>query len=99
MAVFAVRTARGPNWDPALGIRQQPGWAEHARFADGLVEAGVVVLGGPVGSDSEEDIALLMVEAAGEAEVRAVFAEDPWTTAGVFRIKSIWPWTIWLDGR
>jgi uncharacterized protein YciI len=99
MAVFAVRTAKGPNWDPAHGIREQKGWGEHARFADGLVDAGTIVLGGPISSDNDEDIALLMVEADDEATVRAAFADDPWTTMGVFRIKAIWPWTIWLDAR
>lgn len=99
MAVFAVRTAKGPNWDPTRGIREQRGWDEHATFADGLVDAGIIVLGGPIGSDEDEDIGLVMVEAATEDEVRAAFADDPWTTMGVFRIKAIWPWTLWLDGR
>jgi uncharacterized protein len=99
VAVFAVRTAKGPKWDASRGIRVQRGWDEHARFADGLVEAGVIVVGGPISSDDDEDIALLMVEAVDEAGVRAAFADDPWTRMGVFRIKDIWPWTIWLDGR
>jgi uncharacterized protein YciI len=96
MAVFAVRTAKGPRWERARGIREQPGWDAHAAFADGLVEAGTIVLGGPIGSGEDEDVALLMVEAADEDGVRAAFADDPWTTMEVFRIKAIWPWTIWL---
>lgn len=96
MAVFAVRTAKGPRWERARGIREQPGWDEHAAFADRLVQDGVIVVGGPIGSDDEEDIALLMVEAADEDGVRAAFAGDPWTTMEVFRIKEIRPWTIWL---
>jgi uncharacterized protein len=47
MAMFAVTTAKGPSWLPDRGIRDQPGWAEHARFFDGLVDRGVVVMGGP----------------------------------------------------
>lgn len=99
MAVFAVRTAKGPNWEPTRGIREQPGWDEHAKFADGLVEAGVIVVGGPIGSGEDEDVGLLMVEAEDEPQVRAAFADDPWMVMGVFRIKAIWPWTIWLAGR
>jgi uncharacterized protein YciI len=99
MAVFAVWTAKGPNWDPTRGIHEQRGWNQHATFADGLVGAGTIVLGGPIDSDDDEDIALLMVEAANETEIRAAFADDPWTTTGVFRVKAIWPWTIWLDAR
>ena len=99
MAVFAVRTAKGPNWDPSLGIRRQPGWDEHAQFADTLVAAGTIVLGGPIASGDDEDIALVMVEAPSEEAVHAAFAGDPWTTMGVFRIKAVWPWTIWMDSR
>jgi uncharacterized protein YciI len=90
---------RGRTGSRPAGSREQPGWDEHARFADGLVVAGIIVLGGPISGADDEDIALLMVEAAGENEIRAAFADDPWTTTGVFRIKAIWPWTIWLDAR
>ncbi|MFL6141325.1 MAG: YciI family protein [Labedaea sp.] len=95
--MFAVRTAKGPNWDPTREIRTQRGWEQHARFTDRLVDAGTIVLGGPISTGDNEDIALLMVHAATEADVRATFDDDPWTTLGVFRIKAIWPWTIWLD--
>jgi hypothetical protein len=99
MAVFAVRTAKGPNWDHARGPREQPFWEAHADFADQLVERGVVILGGPIASDDEEDIALLAVEASDEEAVRAVFEADPWTVHRVFRIKDVRVWSLWLDGR
>jgi uncharacterized protein len=99
MPVFTVRTARGAGWDHARGIREQVHWDEHAAFSDGLVEKGVVILGGPVDSDDQEDIALLAVEAADAESVRAAFAEDPWIVHGIFRLKDVRRWTIWLDGR
>ena len=99
MAVFAVRTAKGANWDWSRGNREQALWEEHAAFADGLVERGVIIIGGPIGSDDAEDIALLAVECADESEVRSVFESDPWTVHGVFRLKDVRPWTLWLDGR
>ena len=99
MAVFAVRTAKGPNWDHTRGIREQPDWPEHAAFADALTEAGTILLGGPVITGDDEDIALLAVEAEDEAAIHTAFAKDPWTTSGVFRLRSIWPWTLWLDGK
>jgi hypothetical protein len=43
--------------------------------------------GGPISSDNDEAIALLMVEAASQAEARVAFVDDPWTTMGVFRIR------------
>jgi uncharacterized protein YciI len=99
MPVFAVATAKGVNRDRARSIREQPFWAEHAAFADQLVARGIIILGGPVTSGADEDIALLAVEAADEPTARSIFAADPWTVHRVFRIKSVWPWTLWLDGR
>jgi hypothetical protein len=99
MPVFAVRTAKGPNWDHTHGNREQPFWDEHADFADQLVDRGVIILGGPIASDDEEDIALIAVEARDEEAVRSIFDADPWTVHRVFRIKDVRAWTLWLDGR
>ena len=99
MPVFAVTTAKGVNWDHARGIRGQPFWDEHAAFADRLVDSGVIIVGGPIDSQNDEDIALLAVETADEAAVRSIFDADPWTVHQVFRIKDIRLWTLWLDGR
>jgi uncharacterized protein len=62
MPVFAVTTAKGPNWDHARGIREQPFWDLHVAFADDLAGRGVIILGGPVASDEEEDIFDLTVD-------------------------------------
>jgi hypothetical protein len=99
MPVFAVTTAKDTNWDRARDIREQPFFDEHAVFADALVDRGVIILGGPVASDDEEDIALLAVEAPDEAALRSLFLPDPWIAHQVFRLKDIRSWTIWLDGR
>jgi uncharacterized protein YciI len=99
MAVFAVTTAKGPNWDHARGNREQPLWDQHAAFADQLVDRGVILLGGPIASDNEDDIALLAVEAPDEDALRSIFDADPWTVHRVFRIKDVRAWTVWLDGR
>ena len=99
MPVFAVSTAKGSDWDYARGTREQRFWEEHADFADQLVERGVILLGGPIASDDEEDIALVAVQAPDEEAARAVFDADPWTVHGVFRIKNVRAWSLWLDGR
>jgi len=99
MPVFAVTTGKGANWDHARGNREQPFWEEHAAFADELVDRGVVILGGPIGGGADDDIALLAVEAGSADAARSAFDADPWTVHGVFRIKRVQPWTIWLDGR
>ena len=99
MAVFEVTTEKGRNWDHSRQIREQQAWVEHAAFADELVERGIIILGGPIGGGSDDDIAVLAVEAPDEVELRSIFSDDPWTVSGVFRIKEVRPWTLCLDSR
>lgn len=99
MPVFAVTTAKGANWNHARDIRQQPFWDQHAAFSDQLADGGVIIIGGPIASEDDEDIALLAVEAADEEAARSIFDADPWMTHKVFRIKDVRSWTLWLDGR
>jgi uncharacterized protein YciI len=97
--MFAVVTQKGSNWLHDRGIREQPAWDEHAKFFDRLVEQGIVILGGPISSRSDDEVALLAVEAADEHELRRIFGGDPWATNGILGIKDVRAWTIWLDGR
>ena len=92
---FVVLRRRGPQWDPSRSLEEQSGWVAHASFMDELVDAGFVVLGGPLG---DEDRVVLVVEAESEDAVRATLAQDPWSETHLW-IDTIDPWTIWLDGR
>ncbi len=96
MANFAVTLVHGPGWDPARGIREQRCWPQHAAFMDGLVDTGLIILGGPLGAG---DRTLHVVEAADEGEIRARLAEDPWASMGMLQIGAIEPWSLWLDSR
>jgi uncharacterized protein YciI len=91
---FLVERAKGPAWDHSRVRREQEGWAEHAAFMDALSEQGFVVLGGPIG-EGDGDNALLVVDGADEAAVRARLAEDPWGEE-MLRTESIRPWTVLL---
>jgi hypothetical protein len=62
---------------------------------DGLVDAGFVVLGGPL---ADEHRVAHVVEAESEDAVRATFARDPWSETRL-QVTAIEPWTIRLDGR
>ena len=95
MTYFVLTTVAGPAWDHSRDRRDQDGWDEHAAFMDGLVDEGLVFLGGPLDATR----ALLVVEAADEHDVRARLAEDPWQQDGTLTIASLEHWTIWLDGR
>ena len=93
-AYYLVREAKGPEWDHAVGRREQRGWAEHAKFMDALVDDGFVLLGGPIGDGDGED-ALLIVDASDEAEARARLAAGPWAKT-ILVITSVEPWSVWL---
>jgi len=77
-------------------MREQEGWDEHARFMDGLVEDGFIVLGGPLDGERQT---LHVVAASSEEAVRGRLAEDSWAQNGMLQPKSIERWTILLDGR
>jgi uncharacterized protein YciI len=77
-------------------MREQDGWDEHARFMDGLVADGFVVLGGPLEGDRE---VLHIVEAPSKEAVRERLAEDNWERNGMLTTTSIEGWTVLLDGR
>lgn len=96
MAFFAVTAVNGPRWDSSRQIREQDAWDEHAAFMDGLVDDGLIVLGGPLGDGERR---LLLAEAANESELRTRLAEDPWHVLGLLRISEIQSWALWLDSR
>jgi uncharacterized protein YciI len=93
--LYAVRERRGGPWNWELGLREQAGFADHARFMDELVETGFLLLGGPLEGDRE---VLLIISAPSEDAIRQRFAPDPWLQDGTLSIVSIERWTILLDG-
>lgn len=96
MPHYVVRLQRGGPWDWSHDMREQVGWDEHARFMDGLVDAGFVLLGGPLEGDRE---VLWVVEAESEDAIHERLAEDPWAESGMLRPARIERWTVLLDGR
>ena len=97
MVTFAVTMVHGPHWDRSRPIREQDGWDEHAAFMDGLVDDGLIVLGGPLGDGQQG--ALLLAEAPGEGEIAARLGEDPWAAMGLLHVGTVQPWALWLDSR
>jgi len=96
MAMFlVVRRRSGPRWDSSKPMEEQSDWPAHASFMDELVDAGFVVLGGPL---ADEHRVVEVVEAESEEAVRATYARDPWSETHL-RVDTIDPWTIRMDGR
>ena len=94
--MFLVMLRRsGPQWDASRPLEEQSDWAAHAAFMDGLVDEGVIVLGGPLADDVRVAHA---VEAESEDGIRATLARDPWSETHLI-IDTIEPWTIRLGGR
>jgi hypothetical protein len=92
---FVVLRRLGPQWDPTRPMEDQSQWDAHASFMDGLVERGIVVLGGPL---ADEQRVVLVIEAESEDHVCATLARDPWSGTHLV-VDSIDEWTIRLDGR
>jgi len=96
MPMFLVVLHRsGPHWDRSRPLEEQSGWDAHAAFMDGLVDAGFVVLGGPL---ADERRVVHAVEAESEEAVRATLARDPWSGTHLV-LDAVEPWTIRLDAR
>jgi uncharacterized protein YciI len=93
---FIVVQAKGPSWDPTRLRRAQAQWDEHAAFMDKLTADGLVILGGPLGEGDGED-ALLVIDAPNEDAITSTLKNDPWSKAGILKIKTIQRWTIFLE--
>jgi uncharacterized protein YciI len=83
------------KWDRSRPLEGQSDWPAHASFMDGLVEQGLIVLGGPL---ADEHRVVHVFEAESEEHVRATLAGDPWSGTHLV-VDAIEPWTIRLDGR
>jgi hypothetical protein len=90
-----VVTRSGPSWRAGRALEEQTGWTEHAAFMDGLVDAGFIVLGGPLG---DERRVVHAVEAKSEDAIRETLRRDPWNETHL-QVESVESWTIRLDGR
>lgn len=93
-SLYAVLSAAGPSRDLAKHTREQAYWDEHAAFIDRLVDAGFIVLGGPL---VDEGGAMIVVEAGSEAEVHERLQADPWYEQGVLVLMSVKRWEIFID--
>ena len=94
MFLVVVRRS-GAEYDASRPLEDQSGWPAHAAFMDELVDAGFIVLGGPLAT---EDRVVHVVEAESENAIRATLARDPWSETHL-QIATVDAWTIRLDGR
>jgi uncharacterized protein YciI len=98
MALFVTLRAAGPAWVAGVGVREQPLWDEHAVFMDRLFDEGRILLGGPF-TDGAGAMVIVEINTDDPADVRAMFAADPWITDGIHVLTDVKPWQIFLDAR
>ena len=91
---FVVIRAAGPGWIRGRPLDEQSGWPEHAAFIDALVDAGFVVLGGPLHGAGPQG--MLVVRAGDEAAVHRELAADPWSPTGVLETARVARWELRL---
>ena len=97
---FVAISWAGPNRDRSKGTREQPFWDEHAAFIDRLVDAGFILMGGPLVDEHEMPHgALLIVNAQDENEVREKLKNDPWFQRGILKLETVTRWQIFIDAR
>src|SRR5215468_7109061 len=94
--VFLAISTAGPNRDFSKGTREQLFWNEHAKFIDHLVDAGFILMGGPL---VDEGGSLLILNAEDENEVLEKLKDDPWTEHGILKLESVKHWEIFVDQR
>ncbi len=86
MAKYVVELEYGADRAERLRVRD-----EHREYCRELAERGVVLAGGPF---ADETGAMLVYEAADEAELRAVLEADPYTRAGVLANTTVREWNV-----
>src|SRR4051794_35378509 len=94
MQTFLVLLHRsGPEWNSARPMEQQTKWREHAAYMDELVEAGTILLGGPL---SDQHRVVLVVQASDSESVAALMGADPWAESHL-RVEAVEAWDVRLD--
>lgn len=66
---------------------------EHFKFLDGLGDD--LIFAGPFLNDRDEGVgSIVVIEAAGLDEARAIFGRDPYAVGGLFDSVTIKPWKL-----
>jgi uncharacterized protein YciI len=97
MSYFVVIREAGPAWTEGKGAFEQSGVAGHGAFMEALAAEGFVLFGGPLaGSEQDRIRAMLIVDAANEAEIHRRLGDDPWTLAKRLVTVSAEPWNVFV---
>jgi uncharacterized protein YciI len=96
MSVFAVIREAGSAWSEG-GIAAQAGAGDHAAFMNTLAAEDFVLFAGPLARTELDRLrALVIVEAASEAEIHDRLADDPWERSGQLRTVTVDAWSLFV---
>jgi uncharacterized protein YciI len=99
MSLFAIVRQAGPGWTGG-GAFDQAGVNDHATFMNSRAAEGFVLYAGPLaGSEAGRIRALVIVDAADEADIERRLADDPWTQDGHLVNTSVEPWTLFVGAE
>lgn len=100
MSYFVVTREAGPAWTEGKGTFEQPGVNDHAMFMNALADEDVVFFAGPLAGTEDGRIrALVIVDAADEAEIDQRLADDPWTVSQHLVVTSIESWNVFVGAE
>jgi uncharacterized protein YciI len=100
MSYFVVTREAGSGWTDGKGAFEQTGVNDHSMFMNALADEGFVLFAGPLaGSESGRIRAMVIIDAADEAEINLRLADDPWTLTQRLDIVSIDPWNLFVGAE
>ena len=100
MSYFVVTREAGSGWTDGKGAFEQTGVNDHSMFMNALADEGFVLFAGPLaGSESGRIRAMVIIDAADEAEINLRLAGDPWTLTQRLDIVSIDPWNLFVGAE
>jgi uncharacterized protein YciI len=70
--------------------------SDHLAYLQSLLDAGIVILAGPVGDGSG---AMMVLQVGSEQEARQVVNADPYTSAGVGVDHVLRPWNVVIPAQ
>jgi len=90
---YVMLHSPGPRWAEGVSFREQPGVEIHIAFVRGLLEWGMLALGGPFLDDSG---GMAIVRGTSLDEVRALAESDESVRTGLLRVE-VKPWLAVMD--
>jgi len=74
----------GPQWDDDVSFREQSGIGVHVGYMAGLLERGLIVMGGPYLDDSG---GMMVSRASSLKEAESLAREDPGVQSGLLTVE------------